>query len=393
MASDDEFYDVSDTPEIVESVLEDATPEDLTLADPLLKKDGAGDEDWSPHNSFLADSPYFNAFVDNDVKSLSTLIDTLHDISARTKTFAKCGALMAESTRRLAYSCHLKRDNDLSEEMSEGEKKYQQEKLVKERRRALGNEMADLLQLLGEVRIVIVPSKWYIVGGRIPEICQGFQLGELVWMIFFLTYTAIYLQVLEEIASAQMNMVNVFDSTLGMSLEAFAGSEMMTVNMLKQEATQTTEASENMFFKYLNGKSAAATLGLFGSDEAPGAGGSGDQKQKNSNMLSSKFKNWRNKNQSDPTKHHSQTKAASNAPEDSSLAMATKAANLRLNLEQIRVGQANAELKRFQLLKHLVGIKHRRNFELCEGALASLHGMRTCFQQSHNVVQVGLKRE
>lgn len=160
MASDDEFYDVSEmngseTSEIIEPVLEDATPEDLTLDDPLLKKDGAKNEDWSPHNSFLADSPYFNAFVDNDVKSLSTLIETLHDISARTKTFAKCGALMAESTRRLAYSCHLKRDNDLSEDMSEGEKKYHQEKLAKERRRALGNEMADLLQLLGEVRFVI----------------------------------------------------------------------------------------------------------------------------------------------------------------------------------------------------------------------------------------------
>ena len=35
-----------------------------------------------------------------------------------------------------------------------------------------------------------------------------------------------------------MNMVNVFDSTLGMSLEAFAGTELMTVNMLKQEAEQ-----------------------------------------------------------------------------------------------------------------------------------------------------------
>ena len=181
-------------------------------------------------------------------------------------------------------------------------------------------------------------------------------------------------------------MVNVFDSTLGMSLEAFAGTEMMTVNMLKQEATQTTEASENMFFKYLNGKNAAVTLGLFGSDgEAPGA--AGDPKHKNASMLSSKFKNWRNKNQNDPSRNV-QAKPGSNTPEDSSLAMATTAANLRLTLEQIRVSQANAELKRFQLLKHLVGIKHRRNFELCEGALASLHGMRTCFHKSHDVVQV-----
>lgn len=193
---------------------------------------------------------------------------------------------------------------------------------------------------------------------------------------------------MEEIATAQMNMVNVFDSTLGMSLEAFAGTEMMTVNMLKQEATQTTEASENMFFKYINGRNAAGSLALFGSEEITGAPGGDANKHRNTNLLSNKFKNWRNKSHSDASRS-SQTKAGNNnAPEDSSLAMAATAANLRLTLEQIRVGQANAELKRFQLLKHLVGIKHRRNFELCEGALASLHGMRTCFHQSHDVIQV-----
>ena len=162
-ADNDEFYDpleisgsevsLSETIESVipSSVVEDDITPVLATDDPLLGKDGANSNDWSPHNSFLADSPYFSAFVDNDVQSLSVLIDTLHDISARTKTFAKCGALMAESTRRLAYSCHLKRDNDLAEDMTEEEKTDQEAKLRKERRRALGNEMADLLQLLGEV--------------------------------------------------------------------------------------------------------------------------------------------------------------------------------------------------------------------------------------------------
>lgn len=197
---------------------------------------------------------------------------------------------------------------------------------------------------------------------------------------------------LEEIATAQMNMVNVFDSTLGMSLEAFAGTELMTVNMLKQEAEQTTETSENMFFKYINGKNAAGTLGLFGSDDAPGSAQDPKQKHTSSSMLSSKFKNWRSKgsNEQSRKKEGKRMDAIGNPnnPEDSTLAMATTAANLRLTLEQIRLQQASAELKRFQLLKHLVGIKHRRNFELCEGALASLHGMRTCFHQSYDVVQV-----
>lgn len=154
----EEFYDPMDGSgsEIADNnvepvtISEEMTP-DLDIDDPLLGKDGDDSNDWSPHNSFLADSPYFSAFVENDVKSMSVLVDTLQDISARTKTFSKCGALMAESTRRLAFSCRLKRDNDLSEDMTEEEKVDREAKLGKERRRALGNEMADLLELLGEV--------------------------------------------------------------------------------------------------------------------------------------------------------------------------------------------------------------------------------------------------
>jgi hypothetical protein len=36
---------------------------------------------------------------------------------------------------------------------------------------------------------------------------------------------------------------------------------------------------------------------------------------------------------------------------------AAYAANLRQNLEEIRLGQANSELKRFQLLKHLDSLR------------------------------------
>jgi hypothetical protein len=152
----DEFFDPLDGSgsEIGEVI---SVPDDLSsppeIDDPLMGKEGDDSNDWSPHNSFLADSPYFSAFVENDVKSLSTLVETLQDISARTKTFSKCGALMAESTRRLAYSCRLKRDHDLSDDMTEAEKASREVKLSKERRRALGNEMADLLELLGEVSL------------------------------------------------------------------------------------------------------------------------------------------------------------------------------------------------------------------------------------------------
>jgi len=51
-------------------------------------------------NSFSADSPYFSSYVENEMNSMHVMHQTLNDIAARTKTFGKCGALMAESTRR-----------------------------------------------------------------------------------------------------------------------------------------------------------------------------------------------------------------------------------------------------------------------------------------------------
>jgi Putative GTPase activating protein for Arf/PH domain len=61
--------------------------------------------------------------------------------------------------------------------------------------------------------------------------------------------------------------------------------------------------------------------------------------------------------------------------EDATLAKATEAANLRSALEQIRLAQANAELKRFQLMKHLISVKHRRNFELGENTMSSAYSL------------------
>ena len=58
-------------------------------------------------SSFTADSPYFSSYIDTEMQSLNVLHDTVKDISARAKTFGKCGALMAEATRRLSQACRL----------------------------------------------------------------------------------------------------------------------------------------------------------------------------------------------------------------------------------------------------------------------------------------------
>ena len=104
-------------------------------------------------NSFSADSPYFTSYVENDMRSLQVLNDTLKDISARTKTYGKCGSLMAESTRRLALACRLRRPYTVSgEDEKEMEaQEMQREAEVIERRKAVGEDLFSLLAVMSEV--------------------------------------------------------------------------------------------------------------------------------------------------------------------------------------------------------------------------------------------------
>jgi hypothetical protein len=65
---------------------------------------------------------------------------------------------------------------------------------------------------------------------------------------------------------------------------------------------------------------------------------------------------------------------------------ATMAANFEMNLQALRMAQAHAELKRFQLMKHMIAIRHRRSFELGQSAAASVHGMRAFYHHCAAVV-------
>ena len=101
-------------------------------------------------NSFSADSPYFTSYVENEMNSMHVMHQTLNDIAARTKTFGKCGALMAESTRRLALACRLRQSR--SEDEKEGDDaERRQEAEVAERRRAVGEDLASLLGVMSDV--------------------------------------------------------------------------------------------------------------------------------------------------------------------------------------------------------------------------------------------------
>lgn len=103
-------------------------------------------------NSFSADSPYFSSYVENEVRSINIMNDTLRDIAGRTKTFGKCGALMSEATRRLALACKLRRPLSPEEEKeTDAHAERLREFQVLERRRAVGEDMASLLGVMSEV--------------------------------------------------------------------------------------------------------------------------------------------------------------------------------------------------------------------------------------------------
>lgn len=103
-------------------------------------------------NSFSADSPYFSSYVENELRSMTIMNDTLKDIAGRTKTFGKCGALMSEATRRLALACKLRRPLSPEEEKeSDAHSERVREFQVLERRRAVGEDMASLLGVMAEV--------------------------------------------------------------------------------------------------------------------------------------------------------------------------------------------------------------------------------------------------
>lgn len=137
MSSDDLFEDA-------EMVMDPGI--EIPLARPFTKKAGT---------SFTADSPYYTSFCEKEMRQVTVLSETLKEISGRAKTFGKCGALMAESTRRLSSACRLEKQTSTPGSDDEGDVEAKQERAFrerKERKEAIGQDMSSVLELLAEVR-------------------------------------------------------------------------------------------------------------------------------------------------------------------------------------------------------------------------------------------------
>lgn len=153
--SDD--FQVSETQLVAEHT---ADPVDATVADEEA-------ETWNARTSFTADSPYFDAFLDSETANLNILCETLNGVAARTRTFVKQGIVMSEVTRRLGLACKMRSsdyDGTSASEEEEATKNEEsggagivtEEELMQQRRKAVGEEMASILEHLGEVRL------WFI---------------------------------------------------------------------------------------------------------------------------------------------------------------------------------------------------------------------------------------
>jgi len=129
--------------------LEDSTTSTKSFLSEINK---GGDDGMAAQNSFSADSPYFSSFVDNEIRRMAIMHETLHDIAANTKSFGKTGLKMSEATRRLALSCRLRRPYSAEDEKELNEKERRERADVHDRRRAIGEEMASILVLMAEVR-------------------------------------------------------------------------------------------------------------------------------------------------------------------------------------------------------------------------------------------------
>jgi len=201
-------------------------------------------------------------------------------------------------------------------------------------------------------------------------------------------------EVLDEVADAQVQMCESLEASLSLSLEAFAGTELKEAIQLRGEAEQMTDGAESAFSKYLHGRHSPSATSAEEQLQNVATTSWNKLSDQVGSQFGSTFKSWgRTGSDGLPNDKVSALRSgrdrgnkASNE-KDSATAQAAAAANLRLNLEQIRLAQANAELKRFQLLRRLDSLKTRRNFELGESALASLNGIRAYFHHCSDLVQ------
>jgi hypothetical protein len=111
------------------------------------------------------------------MESFNVLADTLNGIATHTRAFVKQGAIMSDVAKRLSLACKLRSPDYSDDESCENDPATNaEEDMIRQRRNAVGEEMAGILELLGEVRIsnVVVTRRSFAL---FSFLTQYFDLG------------------------------------------------------------------------------------------------------------------------------------------------------------------------------------------------------------------------
>jgi hypothetical protein len=152
---DSEDYQVLESGFVVKDLPSSAASDSTIMkTDPKEVAIPKTDVPWNARTSFTADSPYFDAFVSSEMESFNVLADTLNGIATHTRAFVKQGAIMSDVAKRLSLACKLRSPDYSDDESCENDPATNaEEDMIRQRRNAVGEEMAGILELLGEVRI------------------------------------------------------------------------------------------------------------------------------------------------------------------------------------------------------------------------------------------------
>ena len=145
-------------------------------ADPKEVAAEKAEAPWNSRTSFTADSPYFDAFVTSEMESFNVLADTLNGIASHTRAFVKQGALMSDVAKRLSLACKLRSPDHFSDDESDNDpEENAEDDLIRQRRNAVGEEMAGVLELLGEVRNQFFLRTWLSFPFLTEYVTSGFR--------------------------------------------------------------------------------------------------------------------------------------------------------------------------------------------------------------------------
>jgi hypothetical protein len=165
----------------------------------------------------------------------------------------------------------------------------------------------------------------------------------------------VFSSVLDDIADAQILMSETLEASLSLSLETFISTELNHASQLKADAEEATVSAEAAFSSYLHGKSntmnnSAAEDSAIVSPWNRISEGVGNQLGRMGISSKNNLNDSSNNGKTFNSYHISSEKG-------DYLEKVLYAANLREHIEEIRLSQADAELKRSKVLDHLDSLK------------------------------------